>query len=353
MPIGHGATCGTFATTCTVSQLGMRCASPPLRPCLTLCHALPDRNDKMKRTTGLFDIVDALGLQEADWIDYVLARPFDACAWLVAFSHYRRSCSMKLEAHPQSPQGSGNAFEHPLANPWEMILYGILGNSYGRNDGMGDGTIGKSFPILLRDGHGQTYFLRMDYTKRSPFLLEASRRCPDVLYTDRSPLYPTYEVLTYSQTHEATISIGQTPPWPLSKALASSPGHEEELRRFLECARDLFAHLVTLQRHSISLDVQVLSRDWTYSLMRAEGGPWVLPAYLTRSRPGNGTAKLSRTGNWEERLPPMPARAWPMTPLQSRTSRNALPWSQTAAYMDPRVEGPRVVSRRGMSVCPR
>lgn len=316
-----------------------------------LGRKIVDRVNTVAQQSSFFDLMERLGLSPALWIDVVLSRPHDTSAWLIAFSHYRKSTSLALDATPYSRQGSNYAFEHPDADPLEMLLYSTTGNYYRTRNWRPADVVGLSFTQLFRDSHGQLVVARLVDSRRKPFLLQASQKCPALLYSVASPLFPVNEVLPWSPQHDAAVYIWRMPPWPLSSSLAMGQEEMSELRRVMERARDLFAHLVTLQKHGVSLDIQMFRSSWPWCLALENGDPTVLPAYLS-PRITDGRGKTS-ADLWEEQLPVAPQRAWPMTALgNKRGDTHSLPWSQFAAYADQRVEGPRYVSaRRGLNCC--
>lgn len=307
--------------------------------------------------TKMFDILDALGLHPASWLDYVLARGLDAATWLLAYSHHRKSTSLSLQAYPQSRIGSGNAYETLTSDPMEMLLYGVTEAGYSGNHGLSYRANVPYFDEIFCDRQGRTFLARFTDPKSQPFLLDVAQRCPKLLYSANSPLFPVHEVLLYSQQQDAVLYVWQTPPWPLTRALVigeaknSYEWEKDELRRIIECARDLFTNLALLETYGISLEKEEWSKEWCRSLVLKESGPCLLPAYIKRSCGPSVEGKLSRMGHWDEQLPAPPQRPWPLTSLQTRTLSSSLPWSQTSAYRDPRVAGPTTVSAAYATEC--
>lgn len=298
--------------------------------------------------TNLFDLTKKLGLHEASWLDYLLDHSRAANLWLTAHTSIARGRASgrdEFEIHPQSRQGSGSSYEHPTANPMEMFHYAVTGQGYHRGS-----TIWRSAnhaeAILLRDDRGRTYIMNFTVSAESSFMLQAASRCPELLFGDDSPFWPVFDAWYYDESKHVGAVVSQAPPWPLSRRLAPGIEGQQELRRILERARDLFSHLSTLHKLGISLDGQAVQRDWTAALAYdtrdpAQKGPWLVPAYLERSCKPNEEGKLNRVGHFDEKLPAAPLDAWP----GAGASTSNLPWSQFSAYMDPRVPGPRTVSR--------
>lgn len=304
-----------------------------------------DKDDVISRSTNFFAVLERLGLHRASWLDYVLDRTLDASTWLTAFSHNRKARWLGLEAHPQARVNSNNAFEHPNALPMEMLVYGVNQRYYHPRDLFTREVAEKSFSNFVHDDQGRLYIARLANSERHSFLLEASQRCPALLYSADSPLLPVYDVLPYSVQDNLMVYIWQPPPWPLSRPLVVGQEKRMELRRILERARDIFSNLAALHDRGASLDRPSFSKNWTESIYTDEGGPWLVPAYLSRSpQHGCSEGKLARMSHWHEKLPSPPPTAWPISPLKGHDLPNTLPWSQTAAYYDPRVEGPRTVS---------
>lgn len=293
-------------------------------------------------------MLSQLGLQPASWLDLVLQHYTDASAWLITYSHHRKSKVIDLQTHPQCRQGSSNAFEHPGLEPMEMLLYAVTKQFYQRNSMIVGENSTPLWSAFFRDDHGRVYYVSLAHTKHRPFLLEAAQKCPRLLYSPDSPLLPVYDSFSYSGQHEAAVYIGQTPPWPLVQGLVMGVEHQPELRRILERAQDLFAHLVKLEEHGVSLDCEKLGTDWPSSFIYPDRGPWLLSAYLAPSSCAS-QGRLSRMGHFEETLPEAPLRPWPAPVWKGRQGLSTLPWCQAAAYNDPRVQGPKTVRSAGES----
>lgn len=289
-------------------------------------------------------MLSRLGLQPASWLDVVLNQHNDASAWLITYSHHRKSHVIDLGTHPQCRQSSGNAFEHPNLDPMEMLLYGVTGEFYSRSRMLQRADSTPLWTGFFRDEQARVYFVSLANTKHHSFLLDAAQKCPKVLYSPDSPLLPIYDSFSFSPEHDAAIYVSKPPPWPLIQGfVVGQDRHATELRRILERARDLFAHLATLQDYGISLDAQEFGIDWPSSFMYPDRGPWLIPAYLSRAGQADGEGRLLRTGHWEEALPQPHVRPWPVNILKGRSGSSTVPWSQAAAYADARVEGPKTV----------
>lgn len=302
----------------------------------------------MRSATNMMKLVGQLGLYEATWLDLLLSQPLSVRLWIVAHTSMERTRGRYrglFEAHPKSGLAAGSAYEHPVANPAEMFYYLITQAGYPSNHELvpGDEHSRSSF---LRDDQGRVYVLEILERPGKQFLLEAALRCPDILYANDSPFWPTYDVFDYNDSNSGPkigAAILQSPPCALASWLSPGNKRQDELRRILEQARDLFSHLVILHKHGISIGKQTFDRDWGRSLAHnhwggRQGGPWLLPAYLERT--SNHAGRFARFGRYEESLPPAPADAWPGAAEDLR----GLPWSQYSAYFDPRVPGPKFVS---------
>lgn len=301
----------------------------------------------LREETKLFDILAKLGLHEASWLDYLLDHGREVNLWTVALTSVERRDASRLsefEAHPQARQSSGSAYEHPAADPMEMFFYSVLRRGYNR---------GFEIPMaarhaqgtLLRDAHGRTYYMDVADGTLSTFLIGAASRSPELLFGDDSPLYHIYDAFWYDKRERVAAVITQTPPWSLVRRLCPGIQRQDELRRILERARDLFSHLATLQKHGISLDGKSMRKDWSYALAYepnhpSTSGPWLVPSYHKRSCGPDKEGKLARLGTYNEELPVAPLDAWPAAGAETSN----LPWSHFSAYCDPRVPGPRMVS---------
>lgn len=258
--------------------------------------------------------------------------------------------NLRLEAHPREVKDGATVHEEPHSNPAEMLWHA---NGYNRSrvyHRASEWGAMEGLSHILRDNLGRVFVLRLMDTHRHRFLLAAALSHPDLLYSDDSPFLPTYDVFEYNKDAKLGAAITQCPPFPLGPDLIPDSGRQQELRRILERAHDMFASLAALHERGISLNNRI-EYGWADSLSTARdlwGGEdsafFLIPAYLSKTLDSCNPGKLSRAGIWEESLPAAPATAWPMAPLAGKGGIAGLPWSQVTAYNDPRVAGPKIVS---------
>ena len=130
----------------------------------------------------------------------------------------------------------------------EMFFYSVLRRGYNR---------GFEIPMaarhaqgtLLRDAHGRTYYMDIADGTLSTFLIEAASRCPEVLLGDDSPFYHVQDAFWYDKRERVGAVITQTPPWSLVRRLCPGIQRQDELRRILERARDLFKQALSTVSH--------------------------------------------------------------------------------------------------------
>lgn len=309
--------------------------------------------------TNLVDLLRLLGLELADYLDFLDSRLEDRGLWLAACTTaggsrkwheaeipFLARCVTRLDAHPKEEPGSPHSiYEKPQSNAMEMLYYCAGKDTYRMRQSDADvqhWSKAEGLAHLLRDRTGRVYVLQLLSTRRQPFIFEAAEKHPELLYSNTSPFLPIYDAFTYRKKDHIGVVISQCPPFPLSSRLLPDEG-QDELRRVLERARDLFAHLAALRQCGVSLDGQRPSSRWEDCFLTGvSGGPWLIPAYLEPSY--QDPSRLTRLGHCSERLPLAPRDAWPLSPLKGRGGIAGLPWSQVTAYNDPRVPGPTIVS---------
>lgn len=319
--------------------------------------AAAEKRMALSSGTNFMEVLAKLGLQLSDYITFLASRPKDCNFWVTACSllggsrkWQGRGTEMRLEAAPRECRGGANVHEEPHSNPMEMMWHSAGYSSrskifaYGTSkweetDGLGH---------LLRDDDGRIFFMRLLNTNRQKFFFDTATNRPDVFFSEDSPFWPLYEVIRFNEAIELGAAIWQCPPTPLSsKLLAAGDRHgRDELRRQLERAHALFAHLATLEEWGLSFGAfgpfSEGGANWFSTRPRVSN--CVVSAYLAKSNNVQIPGKLARTDYLEEQLPDAPETAWPLAPLTGSGGIAGLPWCHTTAYKDPRVPGPRYVS---------
>lgn len=300
--------------------------------------------------TRLLDQLKILGLQRASYIDFLQSREHDREFWLGACSASGSSSTWyeaeagsntRLDAHPRQPLGKFTSPREKLQSNPSEVLYYSTGRS-GRVESSVDvqhWSDAEGLSHLLIDGDDHVYVMRLLDVERQPFLFEAALAHSELLYASTSPFLPIYDTINYGKENLGFV-VTQCPPFPLGCRLLPDSG-QDEVRRVLERARDLFSHLVALKAHGVSLDGQRPSDEWSDAFLTGKPyGPFLVPAYLEPSY--QKSSKLTRLGHSIEDLPAPPEDAWPLAPLMGRGGVAGLPWSQVSAYNDPRVPGPKL-----------
>lgn len=324
---------------------------------MTLIPSLAARLRAFSTESNISTVLQALGLNVATYLDLLATRPNDIALWLVACSTLggsrkwlsRDGRSHRLEALPRANPRKNILPENPHSSAIEMLYHGGGANpegvytvSYSSSAFWGNA---EGLAQILRDHRGRIYLARILQKSHQQFPFTAAAERPELLYSSDTPFFPYHDVIEYSDTSDIGIVITECPPYPLSHLLApGQAGTRNELRRVLEYMRDLFTHLVTLEKHQVSLKGQRPGEGWRDSFVTAYSRPSFLSAYLEPATSNEHPGRLARSHLYEERLPEAPADAWPIAPLEGDGGIAGLPWSQLTAYSDPRVKGPKTVS---------
>lgn len=202
--------------------------------------------DALTNGTNLLAFTEKLGLQLASYAEVLASAEHDNNLWLSACSALGGSRKWqgasrwvyRLEASPRDCGREERTHEEPQSNPAEMLylrvghdtqhMHSHYGPQWFQTEGLAH---------LLRDEAGRIYFMRLLDPQRQPFFFQAARTMPELLYSDKSPFFPTYEVINYANSQLGAV-IWQCPHLPLFSKLLPDSGREE-LRRILERAHDL------------------------------------------------------------------------------------------------------------------
>lgn len=313
---------------------------------------LAERLTALSNGTSLLAVAEKLGLKPASYVEFLSSRLHDVLFWLSACSVIGNSRKwdagsryrLRLEAQPRELKGGAAVHEEPHSNPAQMLWHASgydRGYMYHRYEEWADM---EGLSHVLRDDIGRIFVMRRLDLRRQPFIFTAATSQPEIIFSDDSPFLPIYHVLEYNELEGLGAIIYQAPPCPLGPHLLPDEG-PDEVRRILERAHDCFANLAVLEEWGISLN-RSYQHSWSHSITTQSEAPLLVPAYLQRTLNVRSPGKLGRDGHYEERLPPPPPTAWPLSPLSGKGGIAGLPWSQITAYNDPRVTGPRIVSLR-------
>lgn len=321
------------------------CSMTPVAAARRRSHLRAVDLRRVQTTTSILQLMRKLGLKPAAWVDYCLDRPRDLNAWLTTYSNCDAELAKAFQPHPHSVHRSGGRHDEPLANPMEMLMYSVVRQHYVVGEHPPQSAL-VSQQYLMCDEDGSTFVLRIVDRDVEPFFHQAVEKCPDLLFSETSPFFPLHDFVSYTNDDRFGLIVSSTPPAPFSRHLDFINIHAgDELRRILERGRDVYWHLAQLEKYGISMDGQTPMDGWQLSLVFAHWGPWLLPSYLRPSSQRGRGDRFTRTCHVAEELPEPPASAWPL-PFYSCKGAvvRSIPWSQSAAFHDPRVRGPTTVT---------
>lgn len=159
----------------------------------------------LRENTSFYAVLEQLGLDDANWLDFLLDHPRGVSLWLT-----QRSSSARRWNPPNDFLSLPGDHEHPAADPRQVFFHSAISHyPFAPANHTWQAPRHKD-PILLKDRHGCTYLMSIADGADGTFMLEAASRCPKVLFGDSPSLHPRYDAFKHIQSQPRLHQAGPT-----------------------------------------------------------------------------------------------------------------------------------------------